>query len=148
MCLEKAKSKLDMLIKVQLFHHRNNSSETSAEKHKTKERERVRQVYHFSGIQVCRETFALAYGISRKTIESIARSLDQYGFGAKVHGNKGKFPKHALTMEGVKRVKRFLLIVMPTNMDFPYLAGYQISEMRKLFYCPLTNPKQKLTRNI
>lgn len=108
-CLETDKSELDMLIKVQLFHHRNNSSETSAKKHKTKERERVRQVYHFSGIQVCRETFAFAHGISRKTIDSIARSLDQDGFGARVHGNKGKSPKHALTMEDVKRVKQFLL---------------------------------------
>lgn len=89
MCLETDKSELDMLIKVQLFHHRNDSPETSAKKHKTKERERVRQVYHFSGIQVCRETFAFAHGISRKTIDSIARSLDQDGFGARVHDNKG-----------------------------------------------------------
>uniref|UniRef100_A0A8W8MKS9 Uncharacterized protein n=1 Tax=Magallana gigas TaxID=29159 RepID=A0A8W8MKS9_MAGGI len=108
-CLETDKSELDMLIKVQLFHHRNNSSETSAKKHKTKERERVRQVYHFSGIQVCRETFAFAHGISRKTIDSIARSLDHDGFGARIHGNKGKSPKHALTMEDVKRVKQFLI---------------------------------------
>lgn len=49
-CLETENLELDILIKVQLFHHRNSSSETSAKKHRQKERERMRQVYHVSGI--------------------------------------------------------------------------------------------------
>ena len=108
-CLETPKTELDILIKVQLFHHRNNSTETESKKHKSKAREKVRQKYYFSGIQVCRETFAFAHAVSRKTIDSIARSLDQDGLIARVHGNKGKSPKHALTLGDVQKIKQFLL---------------------------------------
>lgn len=52
---------------------------------------------------MCRETFAFAHGINRKTIDSTARLLDQDGFGAKVHCNTGKSPKYALTVEDVKK---------------------------------------------
>uniref|UniRef100_A0A8W8MJ60 Uncharacterized protein n=1 Tax=Magallana gigas TaxID=29159 RepID=A0A8W8MJ60_MAGGI len=107
MFLETDKSELDMLIKVQLFHHRNN--------------------------------------LPRNTSQRKGKgSLDQDGFSTRIHGNKGESPKHALTMEDVKRVKQFLLSYA-NKYGLPYLAGYQISEMRKLFYCPLTKPKQKFT---
>jgi hypothetical protein len=85
---------MDLIIKVQLFHHRNNSIETVAKKHKAKEREKPRQQYYFNGQQVCREAFA--HAVSRKTIDSIAQSLDKDGLVARTHGNKGKSPKHAL----------------------------------------------------
>jgi hypothetical protein len=85
-CLETVKSELDLMI-----------------------RERVRQKYYFNGVQVCRDTFAFEHGIRRKTVDSIGRSLDHEGLGARVHGNKGKSPKHALTLEDVKKVKHFLL---------------------------------------
>jgi hypothetical protein len=37
------KSELDLIIKVQLFAHRNNSTGVDAKKHKDKERERIMQ---------------------------------------------------------------------------------------------------------
>ena len=101
--LEMVKPELDLMVKVQLFQHRNISIETSSKKHKSKEREISRQKYYFNGVQICREAFA--HGISRKTVDSIGRSLDQDGFGARIHGNKGKSPKHALTLEDVKKSK-------------------------------------------
>ena len=108
-CLETSKNDMDLIIKVQLFHHRNNSIETVAKKHKAKEREKPRQQYYFNGQQVCRETFAFAHAVSRKTIDSIAQSLDKDGLVARTHGNKGKSPKHALTVQDVQNVKQFLV---------------------------------------
>ena len=98
---------MDLIIKVQLFHHRNNSIETVATKHKANEREKPRQQYHFNCQQVCRGTFAFAHAVSRKPIDSIAQSLDKDGLVARTHGNKGKSPKYALTVQDVQ--KQFLV---------------------------------------
>lgn len=70
---------------------------------------RKRQQYYFNGQQVCRETFAFAHAVSRKTIDSIAHSLYKDGLVARTHGNKGKTPKHALTVQDVQNVKTFLI---------------------------------------
>lgn len=61
-CLEMNKSELDLIIKVQLFAHRNNSTGVDAKKkkkHKDKERERIMQQYFFNGHQICRKRFYL-----------------------------------------------------------------------------------------
>lgn len=81
---------MDLIIKVQLFHHRNNSIETVAKKTQSK---RKRQQYYFNGQQVCREAFAFAHAVSKKTIDSIAHSLYKDGLVARTHGNKGKNTK-------------------------------------------------------
>ncbi|XP_062615789.1 uncharacterized protein LOC134277475 [Saccostrea cucullata] len=107
-CLEMNKEELDMMIKVQLFHHRRNDKVTSAKKHRSKERERIRQEYFFNGHQVCRETFAFCHGVYRKTVDALARSLDKDGLAPRIHGNIGKHPKHALTVNDVQSVKDFL----------------------------------------
>ncbi|MEW8547933.1 MAG: hypothetical protein AB2693_30880, partial [Candidatus Thiodiazotropha sp.] len=77
--LETSHSELDLLIKVQLFHHRRSGEMTASRKHPSKEREKPRQEYFFSGHQVCRETFAFAHGVNRKKTDAIARSLDVDG---------------------------------------------------------------------
>jgi hypothetical protein len=100
---------MDLIIKVQLLHHRNNSIETVATKHNANERENPRQQYYFNCQQVCRETFTFAHAVSRKTIDSIAQSLDKDGLVARTHGNKGKSTKHALTVQDVQNVKQFLV---------------------------------------
>ena len=41
--------------------------------------------------------------------DSIAQSLDKDGLVAPTHGNKGKWPKHALTVQDVQTVKQFLV---------------------------------------
>lgn len=95
MCLEIDKSELDMMKKVHLFYHIYNSSETPAcqeTQDQSLGKGKTSLSFLISGIQVCTETLASVHGISRKTIDSndfIAGSLDQDGFLAKVHGNKG-----------------------------------------------------------
>ena len=74
-CLEMDKSELDLIIKVQLFAHRNNSTGVDAKKHKDKERERIMQQYFFNGHQICRKTFLFAHAIGKSQLESISKSL-------------------------------------------------------------------------
>ena len=109
-CLETSHSELDLIIKVQLFHHRRRVGEmTESKKHPSKEREKPRQEYFFNGLQVCRVTFAFADGVNRKKIDSIAHSLDSDGLVPRTHGNTGKSPKHALTLQDVENIKQFLI---------------------------------------
>lgn len=107
-CMEMEKSELDMLIKVQLFSHRNNSLKIDAKKHKSKDRERISQQYFFNGSQVCRKTFVFAHGIGKTQLDSISKSLEKDGLKPRTHGNTGKTPKHALSMTDIQRVKHFL----------------------------------------
>ncbi|KAJ8297646.1 hypothetical protein KUTeg_024177, partial [Tegillarca granosa] len=108
-CQEMTNDELDVAIKFQLFHHRRNDSVTDKKKHKSKERERSRQEYFFSGKRVCRVTFAFAHGVNRKKVDAIAHSLDNEGLGARSHGNKGRLPKHALTLNDVQIIKQFVI---------------------------------------
>ncbi|KAJ8307665.1 hypothetical protein KUTeg_014784 [Tegillarca granosa] len=85
-CQEMSKEELDVVIKIKLFHHRHNDVNTNKKKHKEKERETTR---------VCRETFAFAH---------------KDGLDARSHGNKGRLPKHAITLNDVEIIKHFLKI--------------------------------------
>lgn len=108
-CLEKSKDELDLVIKFQLFHHKQNDKVTVGQKRKSKDREKPRQSYFFAGNIVCRALFAFAHGINRKTVDALAKSLHEDGLEPRVHGNKSKMPKHALTLTDVENVKTFLI---------------------------------------
>ena len=107
-CLEMDKSELDLVIKVQLFAYRNNSTGVDAKKHKDKEREIIMQQYVFNGHQICRKTFLFAHAIGKSQLESISKSLERDGLKPRTRGNTGKTPKHALLMTDIQRVKHFL----------------------------------------
>jgi hypothetical protein len=107
-CLETEKRDLDVMIKVQLFAHRNNSGTTEAKKHKARERKRVHHDYFFNGQQVCRTTFSFAHAVGKSQLESIGKSLDDEGLRPRTHGNKGKLPKHALAVTELQHISQFL----------------------------------------
>lgn len=107
-CLEMDKSELDIMVKVQLFAHRNNSSTVDAKKHKAKDRERIHQQYYFNGQQICRSTFLFAHAIGKTQLESISKSLENEGLKPRTHKNKGKSPKHAMSLTDIQRIKHFL----------------------------------------
>ena len=102
--LEYTKEELDMIIKVQLSHHRSTGVKTS----RKKDRVKPRQLYFFAGHRVCRDLFAFVHGLHRQTVDSIARSLDCKGLEPRHHGNKGKLPAHALTLAQTKAIKSFI----------------------------------------
>ncbi|KAJ8306938.1 hypothetical protein KUTeg_015022 [Tegillarca granosa] len=92
-----SKEELDVVIKIQLFHHRHDGVNTKKKKHKKKERERPRQKYYFGGKRC-----------EQEKVDAIAHSLED-GLDARSHGNKGKLPKHVLTLNDVKIIKHFLI---------------------------------------
>lgn len=102
-------SELDLLIKIQLFRHRSAGEMTTSRKHSSKDREKPRQEYFFSGQRECRETFAFVHRLNRKKVDGIARSLDSGGLIPRTDGNTGKSPKHSLTVQDVENVKQFLV---------------------------------------
>jgi len=77
------------------------------QKRKAKDGEKPRQTV-FAGILVCRSLFAFAHGIVRKQVDTLAKSLDTTGLEPRVHGNKNKMPKHALSLTDIENVKTFL----------------------------------------
>ena len=139
-CLERTKSEIDFMVKVQLFHHRQNSELTDSCKHKAKERERVRQNYFFGGKKVCREVFVFAHGLNRKTVDAIAKSIDQNSLEPRIHGNKNRVPKHALTLSDVNKIKLFLT-TYASNNGLP-LPG-RLPKFRNEKYILLPSDKNK-----
>ncbi|KAJ8297608.1 LOW QUALITY PROTEIN: hypothetical protein KUTeg_024139 [Tegillarca granosa] len=94
-----------MMVKVLLCAHRQNDSTTDTKKHRGKERERVHQQY-FSVEN--KNTFLFAHGIRKSQLESIAKSLDTEGLTSRTHGNKGKSPKHAMSVADLQHFKHFM----------------------------------------
>ncbi|KAJ8300425.1 hypothetical protein KUTeg_021944 [Tegillarca granosa] len=119
-CQEMSKEELDVVIKIKLFHHRHNDVNTNKKKHKEKERETTR---------VCRETFSFAHN----------------GLDARSHGNKGRLPKHAITLNDVEIIKHFLKIY---GNEYG-LPDYQIMKSTELyFYHQTTTAEEVHTRQV
>ena len=114
-CLEKTKDELDMIIKFQLYHHRSDSRNTDDKNNVSKARTKYRHNYYFHGFRICHETFSFAHGISYKTVKRISKSLEVNGLNPRVHGNVGRAPKHALSLNDVSNIKQFLIIYGQQN---------------------------------
>ena len=106
--LEHTKDELNLVIKVQLLSHRQSGGSTDSKKHKAKDRERAFQEYFLFGKQVCQKTFCFAHGIGVNTLRRIGSHLDNHGLSEKVHGNKGKSPHNAMTVNDINNVITFL----------------------------------------
>ncbi|KAJ8304603.1 hypothetical protein KUTeg_018186 [Tegillarca granosa] len=106
-CCELDRDELDLVLKTELFSHRNKKS-LKRSRDKYKFRERIHQEYYFNGHQVCRATFLFVHGIGKKLLEAVTKSLDTVGLQPRIHRNKGKAPKHALTLQQVQQVRQFL----------------------------------------
>ncbi|KAJ8316733.1 hypothetical protein KUTeg_005679 [Tegillarca granosa] len=101
------RDELDLVLKTELFSHRNKKS-LKRSRDQYKSRERIHQEYYFNGHQVCRATFLFVHGIGKKRLEAVTKSLDTVGLQPRIHRNKGKAPKHALTLQQVQQVRQFL----------------------------------------
>lgn len=108
-CLEKTRDELDVLVKVQLFHAKNEEATTSKTgRNKVKDREKSRVAYSFKGRAVCRETFAFAHGLSRKTVDAIGKSISSGILEPRRHKGVGKLPAHAITLTQMEAIITFI----------------------------------------
>ena len=107
-CLEYTREELDLVLKVQMQGHRKNGDSTDSLKHKTKDRERSFQEYFLFGKQVCQKTFLFAHAVGYNKLRRVGSHLDTFGMAVRLHGNKGKSPKNALTVSEINNVILFL----------------------------------------
>ncbi|XP_069108896.1 LOW QUALITY PROTEIN: uncharacterized protein [Argopecten irradians] len=107
-CHQLTHDELDITVKAELFAHRKSGSHTQSKKHKIKERERPYQEFYFNGIRVCRTTFCFIHGISKNKLQAISKSLDTVGLMPRKHGNSGKAPHNALSVQDRQNIKTFL----------------------------------------
>jgi len=104
------RSELDMAILAQL--HAGMNADDLLTNTRGSTRPEVRQcvtfTYLFKGKLICRDMFAFLHNISRTRLYNTAEHLTTNGLKPRVHGNKGRMPKHACTHEDVSHVVTFI----------------------------------------
>lgn len=71
-------------------------------------RQRVTFQYTFKGQPICREMFLFLHRISRTRLYNLVKHLCANGLVPRIHGNKGKLPKHAMKFDQITRVVDFI----------------------------------------
>ena len=64
--------------------------------------------YYIHGVKICQATFLLLHGISRNRYLRIITLYDNEGLTTSVHGNAGRLPKNACSLQQVEAVKTFI----------------------------------------
>ena len=64
-------------------------------------RQRVTFQYAFKGKPICREMFLFLHKISRTRLYNLTKHLETNSVVPRSHGNKGKLPNHACTLEQI-----------------------------------------------
>ena len=104
------RSELDMVLIAQL-HAGMNSEELLTNTrgvNRPEVRRRITFTYMFKGRSICREMFIFLHKVSRTRLYNIAHHLTTNGFMARVHGNKGKKPKHSCTFDEISHAVDFI----------------------------------------
>ena len=103
-CLELERGELDGVILGRLAAGSISDKATA----RGKERRRDRYSYTFSGQKVCNRVFAYVHAIGKERMENLQKHYQTKGIEPRVHGNKGRRPRHSLMYEQVEHVVRFL----------------------------------------
>ena len=96
-CAELSKQELDLVILGQLA-----AFEMGGESH------RARSTFYFGGVKVCRTTFLLTHGIGEKRFKNLKKHFTAMGLSPRWHGNLGRVPHHAVTLDDTKHAVTFL----------------------------------------
>lgn len=82
--------------------------ERTEENTKGKKRKRSQFTYRYQGVVVCQGAFRHVYELGKRKFENLQKHLAQHGLVPRVHGNKGRKPKHAFTFPIVENVVKFV----------------------------------------
>ena len=96
-CAELSKTELDMVLLGQLA-----ASETGTHA------QRARSTFHFQGKRICRATFLLLHGIGEKRFKNIKKHFSEKGLSPRGHGNQGRVPHNAITLDDARLAVKFL----------------------------------------
>lgn len=75
---------------------------------KQMKRKRIKMMFAFRGVSVCRAMFMFAHGIKIERLKRLIKRYKQDGIGPKPHGNYQRVPANAITVEQIKEVVKFL----------------------------------------
>lgn len=84
------------------------SARYGAETTHGKKRRRARFSYSFQGVKICVGAFRFIYSIGQKQMKNLLKHSEENGPVPRVHGNKGRKPKHALDFATVENVVKFI----------------------------------------
>lgn len=73
-----------------------------------KQRKRARVEFRVEGSAVCKKTFMLFFDIGKHQLLSLQQHVREHGLTPRVHGNRGRKPKHAICYDDVMRVVHFI----------------------------------------
>jgi len=121
-----------------------------------KEREKTTTAYHHHGRTVCRNTFLFLHGVGSCHLKAIKYHYLANGLVPRRHGNTGRVPSNALSLEDVQHVVHFILhyaeafaILLPGH-----IPGYKRDDVQ-LLPCSTTRRSvvaktgmQKLTHSL
>lgn len=73
------------------------------------ERKITSSLFYHHGQRVCQRTFLFLHNIGIKRYKNLKKSYITNGPAVRVHGNKGKMPKHHLSLDQIKDVIQYIL---------------------------------------
>ncbi|XP_065207724.1 uncharacterized protein LOC135836679 [Planococcus citri] len=73
-----------------------------------KDRRRVKMMFAFRGVSVCRAMFMFAHGIKIERLKRLIKRYKENGISPKAHGNYKRVPANAISIEQMREVISFL----------------------------------------
>jgi len=108
-----------------------------------KKRQRGRTTFSVNGTTVCKSTFQLVYDIKRTVLYSLLQAVSGANPSARVHGNAGRKPHHALTYDDAQRVVTFVLN-KAEEIGIPYPAAPRCKDNIPTVYLPSSTTKLQI----
>ena len=99
-CAELTKAEIDMVMLGQLAALEHQAASGTPK--------RTRGDFSIHGIKVCKATFLFAHGIGEKRFKNLKSHFSNMGLSPRSHGNLGRTPRHAATLDDVRHVVAFL----------------------------------------
>ena len=84
-----------------------NASDKGVGRHQAK-RQRITVTFMHRGYHLCRNTYTFLYGVSKHCIQSIKEHVLEHGSVTRTHGNTRRLPLHALTLDTIMNVLKFI----------------------------------------
>jgi len=109
-CAELSHNELDLVVMSQVHYLRTVEQQPIQKASSISRANAFRPVssYHIHGVKICQATFLFLHGISRNRYLRIVTLYDNEGLTTSVHGNAGRLPKNACSLQQVEAVKTFI----------------------------------------
>lgn len=73
-----------------------------------KDRRRIKMMFGFRGVSVCRAMFMFAHGIKIERLKRLIKHYKEHGISPRAHGNYKRIPANAISVDQMRDVVSFL----------------------------------------